>query len=189
MGKLKIYAIVVITGVLLAGIYEGKAQMFNELDKNPHDIAYFKSSEKTKPQVKVVYGRPEAKDEQVFGTQIPFGKVWGTGSNEATEVKLYQDTMFGNKFVKAGTYVLYTIPNNNYWTVILNDQTDTYGAHFYNPENDVAKIEVPATTGEMVENFSIAFSSKNYGSQMVLAWAKTRVKIPLYTEQSLITRI
>jgi hypothetical protein len=188
MKNIKIVALVLTLIIVLLGSKDINAQIFDRLDASPHDIAYFKTNKST-PQVKVVYGRPMAKDKQVFGTQVPFGKVWGTGSNEATEIKFYQDTMFGNKFVKAGTYVLYTIPKENYWTVILNTGTDSYGAHFYNPENNIAQIEVPATKGEMIQNFSIAFSIKNYGSQMVLAWAKTRVKVPLYTEQSLITRI
>jgi hypothetical protein len=188
MKNIKIYALAATFAIFLSGSKEMKAQIFDSLDSSPHDISYFKTNKKA-PRVKVVYGRPVAKDTQVFGTQIPFGKVWGTGSNEATEITFYQDTMFGNKFVKAGTYVLYTIPKENYWTIILNSKTDTYGAHFYNPDNNIAQIEVPATNGEMVQNFSIAFSMKNYGSQMVLAWAKTRVKVPLYTEQSLITRL
>ena len=159
------------------------------MDNNPHDIVYFRPNKKSTPQIKVVYGRPDASDQVVFGTQIPFGEVWRTGSNEATEIKFYNDIMFGNKYVKAGTYVLYTIPNKNYWTIILSGKTDTFGAYFYNPKFNIAKIEIPAGKGEMVENFSIAFAAKNYGTQMVLAWAKTRVKIPLYTEENLITKL
>ena len=96
--------------------------------------------------------------------------------------------MFGNKFVKAGNYSLYTIPNKNYWIVILNGKTDTYGAHFYDPKFNIATIEVPAVKGQSLENFSIGFSSKNYGTQMILAWSDTRVKIPLYTEERLISK-
>lgn len=165
------------------------SQCFTELDENPHDIVYFRSSKFSLPEVKVVYGRPDAKDKTVFGTQIPYGKIWRTGSNEATEIKFYQDIMFGNKFVEAGTYALYTIPNENYWTIILNKKTDTYGAFFYNPKDNIAIITVPAGEGDMLENFTIAFTSKEYGSQMVLAWAKTRIKVPLYTEASLLSKI
>ena len=98
---------------------ELKAQSFNDQDKNPHDIVYYRPAEQTRPQIKVVYGRPAANDNEVFGTQIPFGQIWKTGSNESTEIKFYCDVMFGNKFVKAGTYSLYTIPNRDYWIVIL----------------------------------------------------------------------
>lgn len=165
------------------------AQSFNPLDQSPHDIVYHRSSDNmAMPIVKIVYGRPLARNKTIFGTQVPYGKIWRTGSNESTEVKFYQDVMFANKFVKAGTYVLYTIPNEKYWTIILNKKTETYGSFLYHAENDVARIKVPVGNGEMIENFTIAFTSKNYGSLMVLAWAKTRIKIPLYTESSLLTK-
>lgn len=180
-------SIIVITGFILS--QDLKAQQFTRVDQNPHDIVYFRSGNEGTPQVKVVYGRPNAKDEKVFGTQVPFGEIWKTGSNESTEVRFYCDVMFGNKYVKAGKYALYTIPNKNYWIIILNGKTDTYGAHFYDPKYNVATIDVPAVKGQMIENFSIGFSTENYGTQMVLAWAETRVKIPLYTEERLISKI
>jgi len=165
------------------------AQQFSGVDQNPHDIVYYRPGLEETPQIKVVYGRPNAKDKKVFGTQVPFGEIWNTGSNESTEVKFYCDVMFGNKFVKAGKYSLYAIPNKNYWIIILNGKTDTYGAHFYDPKYNVATIEVPAIQGQRLENFSIGFTTKNYGTHMILAWAETRVKIPLYTEERLISRI
>ncbi len=188
MKKYKIVAVLIVLTTMLFVVNKINAQSFNKLDYNPHDIVYHRSNKQTKPKIKVIYGRPNANDKVVFGTQVPYGEVWRTGSNEATEIKFYNDVMFGNKYVKAGTYVLYTIPNENYWTIILNGATDTYGAFFYNPKFNIAKIEVPASNGEMLENFSIAFVNKKYGSQMVLAWAKTRIKVPLYTQENLITK-
>ena len=178
-----------VLGLLLIITFQSHGQLFTSLDTAPHDIVYFRAEQDSDPVIKVVYGRPKASSMEVFGKRIPFGKVWHTGSNESTEIQFYTDVMFGNKFVKAGKYVLYTIPNENYWTIILNGKTDTYGAHFYNPKFDVAKIEVPVLKGSMVENFSIAFNRQPYGTQMVLGWAMTRVKVPLYTAENLISKI
>lgn len=189
MKRFNILTLILALGFYLSASPESKAQRFNDMDKNPHDIVYYRPSDQGTPQIKVIYGRPKANDDKVFGTQVPYGKIWDTGSNESTEIRFYCDVMFGNKFVKAGNYSLYTIPNKNYWIVILNGKTDTYGAHFYNPKFNIATIEVPAVKGQSMENFSIGFSSKNYGTQMVLAWADTRVKIPLYTEERLISKI
>ena len=178
MGTLKIYAIIIgLSSVLFTNkVY---AQSFSQLDENPHDVVYYGMNEVELPQVKVVYGRPDAMDQIVFGTQIPYGKIWRTGSNEATEIRFYQDVMFGDKLVKAGTYVLYTIPNEKNWTIILNRNTDSFGAFFYNPEDDIVKLEVQTTKGKMLEHFSISFNSLDDGSEMILAWAKTRIQIPL----------
>ena len=181
-----------ILAVALFAMLQGatlQAQSFQGLDEDPHDIVYFRPAKDSEPQVRVVYGRPRSGDLPVFGSSVPYGEVWKTGSNETTEVRFYCDLMFGNQYVKAGTYSLYTIPEENYWTVILNAKTDTYGAHFYDPEQNVAKIEVPAVYGDWIDYFSIGFSKQKYGSQMVLGWADTRVKIPLYTEENLISKI
>lgn len=174
---------------MLMSVIQLQGQSFDSLDQNPQDIAYYRPGVKSKPQVKVIYGRPLAADDIVFGTQVPFGEIWETGSNESTEVQFFCDVMFGNKFVRAGKYVLYTVPNKSYWTIILNEKTDTYGVHFYDPEYNVAQIEVPVQKGSHMDVFSIGFNMKDYGTQMTLAFAKTRVRIPLYTEESLISKV
>lgn len=159
------------------------AQSFNELDNVPHDISYFRESRITTPLVKVVYGRPSTKnDEKVFGDLVPYGEVWRTGYNEATEVKFYKNVQFGNTTVKAGTYVLYTIPQEKEWKVILSSQTDTWGAFQYNPDFNIAEITVPVSKAEDLETFSIAFKKRIDAVEMVLGWDVTRVKIPLQFE-------
>jgi hypothetical protein len=189
MNKLKILAMILWLTMLVSFINLATAQTFVPLDNAQHDIVYFRAAGNLKPQVKVVYGRPIADSDEVFGKEIPYGKIWRTGANEATEIKFYQDVMFANKFVKAGTYVLYTIPGKNYWTVILNSNTDSLGAYFYDESKDLARIDVPANQADPTKIFTIAFDSKNYGAQLVMAWGLTRIKVPVYLEQSLLSDV
>ena len=37
-------------------------------------ISFITGHQKRTPQIKVIYGRPKAKDDKVFGTQVPFGR-------------------------------------------------------------------------------------------------------------------
>lgn len=189
MKKLKIFAMILWFAMLLSTINLAHGQRFSSLDQIPHDIVYFKSAKHAKPEVKVIYGRPTSDQETIFGKEIPFGKIWRTGANEATEIKFYKDVMFGNKFVKKGVYTLYTIPGKDYWTIILNEETNAIGSFFYDEKKDVARIEVPAHCETPMNIFSIAFDSKRYGTQMVLAWGVTRVKVPLYLEESLLSEV
>ncbi len=156
------------------------AQSFKNLDAVSHDISYLRETMVTPPLVKVIYGRPKAKTNQVFGSKIPFGEVWRTGANEATEVKLYKDTKFGSTFVKAGTYTLVTIPGEKEWEIILSSNLDVWGAFQYDPKADVARIKVPVSRAENLETFSIVFKkAAQKQTLMVLGWGSTRVKIPL----------
>lgn len=171
--------VVIIVLMLVSTV--GFSQGFQGLDKSPHDITYYRQSRVTKPLAKVIYGRPSVEENsKIFGTVVPFDELWRTGANEATEVKFYKDIFFGNTPVKAGTYVLYTIPGETEWEVILSSNTDVLGAFQYDPLFDVAKIKVSVSKAEAVSTFSIAFKKLEENNlQMVLAWGSTRVKIPI----------
>ena len=95
-----------------------QAQGFKKLDDVSHDISYYRESKVAPPLVKVIYGRPKSKEDKIFGTKIPFGVLWRTGANEATEIKLYDNVMIGSKRVEAGTYTLITIPGEKEWEIV-----------------------------------------------------------------------
>ena len=183
MKKLYNSTFITITLLFALLVSESQAQNFSELDKVPHDIAYYRMSRVTPPLVKVIYGRPQKFGEEVFGNIVPFDKIWRTGANEATEIKFYKDVLFGDTLIAAGTYALYTIPGKDEWEVILNSKLDVIGAFQYNPTFDVAKIKVSVYNAEVLESFSIAFKNLGDDLQMVLGWDSTRVKIQLQFEE------
>ncbi len=165
------------------------AQRFNILDKYPTDISYLRHDEVNMPIIRVVYGRPSKVSEKVFGDQIPYGKLWRTGANEATEVKFYHDVKFGNRIVKAGTYILHTIPGVDEWTIILNKNNDTWGTCFYDETKDVIRFKVSAKNDRMLDVFCIEFEQRIKKTYMVLAWDTTRIDIPLKVNDNLLAKI
>jgi len=160
---------------------EVTAQKFPGVDASPADIAYFRpDGRNADPVIKVIYGRPSKKGRTMLGGVEAYGKVWRTGANETTEIKLYKDVMFGDKTLKAGTYSLYTIPDKNEWTIIFNSKLDTWGAYAYDETKDVARIKVAAgKTESEVETFTIVFDGKGDNATMNLAWENTLVKVPI----------
>lgn len=165
----------------------GQAQSFRAVDKSPLDAAYFpdnfahdrKGDEKA--MVRVLYSRPNKNNREVFGSLVPYGKVWRTGANESTEIKFYQDATIQGKKVKAGTYSLFTIPGETEWTIILNSDLDYWGAFKYKQENDVLRVTVPAKkTTEVLENFAIQFA-KGTGNEAIMrmAWDTGLVEVPM----------
>ena len=155
------------------------AQDFRDIDESPHDIVYFRSNKISPPLVKVLYGRPSKKGRDIFGEVIPYGKIWRVGANEATEVVFYKDVVFGEHLVKAGAYVLYAIPGQTEWTLILNSKTDVWGTYEYEPRFDVARLSAKVSRAEFLEAFSIAFKEKGKQVNMVLAWDTARITAPL----------
>lgn len=158
------------------------AQDFNRIDKSPHDIVYFRANKISPPTIKVLYGRPQKKGREIFGSLIPYGKVWRVGANEATEIRFYKDIIFGDQKVKAGTYVLLAIPEEKEWTLILSSNIDTWGAFDYKKEYDVARANAKVSKAESIEAFSIGFKKKGKRVNMVLAWDTTRISVPIIIE-------
>ncbi len=157
-----------------------QAQKFAGLQKSPTDITYAKADRNAKPEIKVIYSRPQKKGRTIFGDLVKFDKVWRTGADEATEIKIFKDIKMGDKTVKAGTYSLYTIPGEKEWTIILNSDLDSWGAYSYDEGKDIARIKVPAASGDALEVFSIAFKKVDKGYHMVMGWDTTRVEVPFY---------
>jgi len=154
---------------------EAEAQKFSGLDKSPLDIAATPSSYRiSKKDIRVIYSRPQLKGRAVADL-APAGKVWRTGANEAVEITFYNDTNFGGKTVKAGTYSLFTIPGASEWEIILNSNMNQWGAYSYDKAGDVARVNGKVTKGkDSLEEFSITFTE----TDMVIGWGTTRVSVP-----------
>lgn len=153
------------------------AQKLPGLDGSPADIAVYRPDGRgTAVAAKVIYSRPQKKGRTMLGDKIGYGKVWRTGANEATEIKLYKDMSFGGTMVKAGTYSLFTIPGESEWSIIFNSALDDWGAYAYDEAKNVATITASASNdNDEVEAFTIAFSD----GAMVLAWENTMVSVPV----------
>src|SRR5690606_29144611 len=119
------------------------SQDFPKIDTSPMDLAIARSSKNGPPIARVIYSRPQKKGRDIFGDLVPYGKVWRTGANEATELDVYVPLHFGETILKPGNYTLYTIPGKDKWTIIINSEINVWGAYSYNKEKDVARIIVP----------------------------------------------
>ncbi|MFN3426938.1 MAG: DUF2911 domain-containing protein [Candidatus Thermochlorobacter sp.] len=136
--------------------------------------------------IKVVYSRPFKKGRLIFGTKeekalVPYGEVWRTGANEATEITLTKDIKIAGKPLKAGTYSLFTIPHKDKFTVLINSELGLWGHFRMNEKKEVLRFDIPTgeTEGEF-EAFTIFFSaSEGNSTEMMMVWDKTKVVIPI----------
>lgn len=129
--------------------------------------------------VKIVYGQPYKRGRKIFGGLEPFGEVWRTGANEATEITLTGDIELDGNLVEAGTYSLFTIPDPDTWTIILNTQLGQWGAFDYDDDYDYLRFTRPRIeTEEVIEALTITFEGEE-NIQLIIAWDDTRVEIPV----------
>ena len=151
--------------------------------------------------LRVVYSRPYKRGrDNIFGTAdsgalVPFGQVWRTGANEATEITLTGDMLVAGQPLAAGTYSLFTVPGPESWAVHFNSALGLSGTARRDPETgefgpiDVAATDVvvvtaePGALAEEVDQFTIAFSEAEGGADMCLRWILTEVCVPFRTPE------
>jgi hypothetical protein len=133
-------------------------------------------------KITIVYGRPYTKNprtgepRKIWGALVPYGKVWRTGADAATLFTTDQPLMFGDVSVPAGTYSLYTQPEESGTSkLIINKQTGQWGTE-YEKGQDLARVDMKKETlDKAVDQFTIAVEKDPSGTGGVikLSWEKT----------------
>lgn len=131
--------------------------------------------------ISVEYSRPGAKEREIFGGLVSYGKMWRTGANKATKITFNENCVFGGAKVKKGSYSLFTIPGEKEWTVVLNKNTELWGVGEYDEKNQVCSIVSKSIeTKDFTESFTIDFGTfQSFSAIMSLKWANTKIDIKI----------
>lgn len=163
--------------ILLVDTWATQAQELLKRRPSPLAIASVRYKDN---YIKITYSQPQKKNREIFGTLVPFGEVWRTGANEATELTTTQDIMLDSAILSAGTYSLFTIPEKDHWTIIISTDVGLWGAYNYNPKKDLRRFTVPVSAPDKVyEPFTIAFDHRNEAADLLMMWDRTKVSIPI----------
>jgi Protein of unknown function (DUF2911) len=132
-------------------------------------------------KITIVYGRPYTKDpksgekRKIWGTLVPYDKVWRLGADEATLLTTDKDITIGGTAVPAGTYSLYLWPTAAGAKLIVNKQTGQWGTK-YDEKQDLARIDMKkATADKPADQFTMAVD----GGVLKLMWEDTQYSAPI----------
>ena len=129
----------------------------------------------------VDYGRPLARGRVLLGDVIPYGYVWRTGANAATQFHTSAPITIGSLKLAAGTYTLWSVAKKDGGaTLIVNAQTGQWGTN-YDAERDIG--EVPLTVAPpqaSVEKFTVAIEPTGPRAGMLtFAWGTFKWSAPI----------
>src|SRR5882724_2532583 len=166
--------IIVIAAFILIAAAARTQPKLPPLDQSPMDMSYFpvdypvlRIQDKAKDPLisRIIYGRPQKNGRIIFGDLVPYGSVWRLGANEATEIEFFKDVKIGGKKITKGRYTLYALPEAEKWIIILNKETNIWGAFKYDQKKDVLRTDVPVQKqADTAEAFSMIFEKTNSGS-------------------------
>jgi Protein of unknown function (DUF2911) len=129
--------------------------------------------------INIEYYAPSMHGRKIMGGLVPFGVVWCTGANWATKITTQADLQMGGLKLPAGSYSIWTLPNQNEWTLIINKQTGQFHLN-YDSSQDFGRTKMNLKTlATPVETFKIELRSDggNKGT-LALLWETTEASIP-----------
>lgn len=122
---------------------------------------------------RVEYGSPKKRGRELFGGIVPWGERWRTGANRATHFYTSEDLKIGDLDVPAGEYTLFTIPEPDGGTLMINKQTGQNG-QTYDETRDLGRVPMEISTKEDVtEAFTITVEETDVGGVLNLVWGET----------------
>ena len=126
--------------------------------------------------ITVDYERPAVRGRKIFGELVPYGEVWRTGAGKCTRISFNEAVVIDTKRIAAGTYSLFTIPEKDEWTIILNSDTSLYSTGGYDVAKDVIRFVAKAeSSGRFFESFTIDIDVVPNNAVMYLSWENTQV--------------
>jgi len=137
-------------------------------------------------RVTLIYGRPYTKDpktgepRKIWGTLVPFGKVWRTGADEATTLITQKPIKIGDATIPAGAYTLFTLPNaDGSAKLIINKQIGQWGLQ-YDEKQDLARVDLKKdSTDKPVDQFTMALDKGEGGGGVIkMMWENTQYSVP-----------
>jgi tetratricopeptide (TPR) repeat protein len=134
----------------------------------------------------------EDRTGKIWGQLVPYGmnnlgfgtakeSPWRAGSNENTVITFSHDVQIEDKDLKAGTYGLHMIARENAnWTVIFSGNSSAWGSYFYDPKDDVLRVEAKAEEGPFYEWLTYDFiDRKPEEATLALLWEKMKVSFKI----------
>ena len=129
--------------------------------------------------ITVEYNRPVARGRELFGSLVPYDRVWCPGADDCTTLKVSTDVKVEGKDLPAGTYTVWAKPGAEKWIVILNRAHPVFHTRYNTVrDQDLLTLEITPKAGSHMETLAFYFPVvEGRHAELVLHWGT--VVIPL----------
>lgn len=170
------------------------ANPYSAVDKSVMDISYYpvnypmlamSGKDSSILLARVIYSRPQKNGRTIFGNEPPpkyvqqFGTYWRLGANEASEIEFFKPATLNGQKISKGRYIIYCIPYQNKWIIVLNSNLFSWGLH-PDTSKDIVKIEIPVQkTDKSIEVFTMVFEQTTTGANLIMVWDNVKAALPI----------
>jgi hypothetical protein len=131
--------------------------------------------------VHIEYNSPAVRNRIIWGGLVPYNQVWVTGAHNATSISFSKDVKINEKNIKKGKYGLFTIPNPEEWTVILNTNWQQHLTDEYSDSEDVIRFKVKPLKNDFTENLTYqVIPIDTQSGKVEITWEKIKISFLIY---------
>lgn len=132
--------------------------------------------------IHIEYGSPRKRGRELFGNIVPWGERWRTGANRATHFRTSADLQMDDLNIPAGEYTLFTIPQPDGGTLIVNKQTGQNGQS-YDESRDLVRVPMQISRQDSAtEAFTIIAEETGSSGVLKLIWGETVFSVDFTVE-------
>lgn len=129
--------------------------------------------------ITIEYNRPVARGRELFGSLVPWGRVWCPGADTCTSIELTTDVKVAGQALAAGTYSLWAEPGHDHWTIIFNRANPVFHTR-YPQAQDALRVQTTPRTGSHMETLAFYFPLVDgKHAELVLHWGTTVVPLEI----------
>ena len=134
-------------------------------------------------RIEIIYRRPVARGRDLFGSLVPFGRVWSPSADSAAVFTTTRELEIAGGKLPPGRYSLWAIPDRDNWTLIFNSVSPVF--HLRYPEGkDVLRVHAKPRAGDHMETLAFYFPIVDEDSAVLdLHWGKTVIPFAIRAKQ------
>ena len=116
----------------------------------------------------------------MLGSLVPYGAVWRTGANAATQLSNSAPIAIAGVDMAPGTYTVWTLPSPDGVQLIINKQHGQWGTR-YNPQMDLVRVALQTETLDApVDTFTIRIAPGTASTgTLFIEWDRFRWSAPV----------
>ena len=155
-------------------------------DLSPMDMIYYPADYPLKkmsgniisaPLARIIYSRPQTQRRKIFGELVKYNQPWRLGANESTEIEFFSPATIQNKTIKPGRYILYCIPQETKWTIVLNSNIYSWGLK-QDSTKDLLQFDCPLEKNNtIIEYFTMSFEGEGKNALLLILWDNVKTNL------------
>lgn len=131
-------------------------------------------------RIEISYHRPVARGRALFGSLVPWGRIWSPSADSAAIVTVSAPVEVNGESLAAGTYSLWAIPGEEHWTVIFSTVPHAFHLSYPGEERDALRVRAVPERGEHMETLAFYFPIVDADSASLhLHWGTTIVPLSI----------